>query len=166
LGQPGGWSPLDLGISSEHFPTAQEIVDWYHAVEHLWKAANLCFEYQGQRKRWGKQRQAELWVGQAIRVAARIEALARQYPAQQAELKTEAGYFRRNQRRMQYQEFREDGYPIGSGTIESGCKQLVTMRMKGPGMRWSRTGAENMLALRAAYLSDRWDEAWKLTRAV
>jgi hypothetical protein len=66
---------------------------------------------------------------------------------------------------MQYQEFREEGCPIGSGTVESGCKQLVTMRMKGPGMHWSRFGAENMLALRAAYLSNTWDDAWKLTLA-
>ena len=66
---------------------------------------------------------------------------------------------------MQYQEFREEGYPLGSGTVESGCKNLVTRRMKGPGMRWSRNGAQNMLALRAEYLSDRWDEAWQLTLA-
>ena len=93
------------------------------------------------------------------------EALAQQHPEHQADLEAEAGYFRNNHRRMQYQEFREEGYPIGSGTVESGCKQLVTMRMKGPGMRWSRSGAENMLALRAAYLSDNWDDAWNLTLA-
>ncbi len=154
------------GISSEHFPTGQEIVDWYHAVEHLWQVAHLSFADQAGRERWVKKRKTELWLGQAAQIATTIELLAQQHPARQAELKTEAGYFRNNQRRMQYQEFREEGYPIGSGTVESGCKQLVTMRMKGPGMRWSRAGAENMLALRAAYLSDRWDDAWKLTLAV
>ena len=63
--------------------------------------------------------------------------------------------FQRNGRRMQYQECHEEGYPTGSGTVESGCKQLVGMRMKGPGMRWSRPGAENMLALRTEYLIDK-----------
>lgn len=153
------------GISGEHFPTAQEVVDWYHAVEHLWKVAHLSFPENAQRQRWVKQRKAELWVGQAQQIAILIETLAKHHPDQQDELKTEAGYFRNNHRRMQYQEFREEGYPIGSGTVESGCKQLVTMRMKGPGMRWSRPGAENMLALRAAYLSENWDDAWKLTNA-
>jgi hypothetical protein len=86
-------------------------------------------------------------------------------PETQEKVQAEAGYFRNNARRMQYQEFREEGYPLGSGTVESGCKNLVTKRMKGPGMRWSRDGAQNMLALRAEYLSHRWDEAWHLTLA-
>ena len=154
------------GLSSHHFPTGQEIVDWYHAVDHLWTVAHLSFSEPAQRERWVKHRKTELWSGQAHQIANLIEGLARQHPDQQAELQTEAGYFRTNQRRMQYQEFREEGYPIGSGTVESGCKQLVTMRMRGPGMRWSPTGAQHMLALRAAYLSDNWHEAWKLTLAV
>ena len=154
------------GISGEHFPIGQEIVDWYHALDHLWTAAHLGFEDKAQRERWVKQRKTDLWLGQIEQIATTIETLAQQTPAQQTDLKTEAGYFRNNQRRMQYQLFREQGYPIGSGTVESGCKQLVAMRMRGPGMRWSRSGAQNMLALRAAYLSDIWDEAWKLTLAV
>jgi len=154
------------GISGEHFPTAKEIVDWYHAVDHLWTVAHLSFQDKAQRERWVKQRKTELWVGQAEQIASTIEALAQQHPDHQTDLKAEAGYFRNNHRRMQYQEFREEGYPIGSGTVESGCKQLVTMRMKGPGMRWSRSGAQNMLALRAAYLSHNWDDAWNLTLAV
>lgn len=154
------------GISSEHFPTGQEIVDWYHAVDHLWTVAHLSFQDKAHRERWVKQRKTELWLGQAEQIAILIQTLAQQQPDQQAELNAEAGYFRNNHRRMQYQEFREEGYPIGSGTVESGCKQLITMRMKGPGMRWSRSGAENLLALRAAYLSDNWDDAWKLTLAV
>ena len=153
-------------ISGEHFPTGQEIVDWYHAVDHLWTVAHLSFEDKAPRERWVKQRKTDLWLGHAQQIAALIETLADQYPDRHDELMAEAGYFHNNQRRMQYQEFREEGYPIGSGTVESGCKQVVTMRMKGPGMRWSRPGAEHMLALRAAYLSDNWQQAWQLTLAV
>lgn len=154
------------GISGEHFPTGQEIVDWYHAVDHLWTAAHLSFQDKTQRDRWVKQRKTDLWTGHASQIATLIERLAQRHPDQSDQLTAEAGYFRNNYRRMQYQEFREEGYPIGSGTVESGCKQLVTMRMKGPGMRWSRPGAQNLLALRAAYLSDNWDEAWQLSLAV
>jgi hypothetical protein len=154
-------------LNSLCFPTSQEIVDWYHAVDHLWAAARLGYgEETKQAERWVKNRKDELWLGQVDQVIAAIESLAQANPARQTELRTEAGYFRNNSRRMQYQEFREEGYPLGSGMVESGCKQLVTMRMKGPGMRWSRKGAENMLALRTEYLSDRWDDAWQLTLAL
>ena len=60
---------------------------------------------------------------------------------------------------MQYQEFREEGYPIGSGTVESGIKQFKA-RLTGPGMRWSRPGAERMLIIRAAVLADTFDALW------
>lgn len=148
------------------FPTGQEIVDWYHAVEHLWTAGRLAYGTQpSQLKRWVKGRKDELWLGHIDTVVNEIQALAQANAAATAELQTEAGYFLNNTRRMQYQEFREEGYPLGSGMVESGCKQLVTMRMKGPGMRWSRSGAQNMIALRTEYLSDRWDDAWQLTLA-
>jgi hypothetical protein len=153
-------------VSSLCFPTAQEVVDWHHAMEHVWLAAHLGDEWDAaHRKRWVKQREEELWLGHARTVAAQVEALAQARPTQQEALHTEAGYFYNNHRRMQYQALHEEGYPIGSGTIESGCKQLVQARMKGAGMRWSRPGAENMLALRSEYLSGRWDDAWQLTLA-
>lgn len=156
------WNICDLC-----FPTAQQIVDWPHAVEHVWAAAHLAESLGPTRlEHWVKGRQDRLWFGHAQTVAADIEVLTQHNLAQAKELHSEAGYFRHNARRMRYQEFHEEGYPIGSGTVESGCKQLVGMRMKGPGMRWSRPGAENMLALRTEYLSNRWDEAWQLTLAV
>lgn len=153
-------------LCSTCFPTGQEIVDWYHAVEHLWTAGRLAYGTQPELlNRWIKRRKDELWLGHIDTVVAEIQALAQPTTAPVTDLQTEAGYFLTNTRRMQYQEFREEGYPLGSGMVESGCKQLVTIRMKGPGMRWSRSGAENMIALRAEYLSDRWDDAWQLTLA-
>lgn len=152
-------------LSSLCFPTSQEIVDWHHATAHLWTAAHLAQEFdEPHRQAWVKRRKDELWLGHTASVIKAIEALAPTNPAQTEALRSEAGYFHNNSRRMQYQEFHEEGYPVGSGTIESGCKQLVGMRMKGPGMRWSRAGAENILALRTEFLSDRWDQAWLLTR--
>ncbi len=70
-----------------------------------------------------------------------------------------SAYFRQHQRRMQYQEFWEAGYPIGSGAVESGVKRYK-QRLDGPGMRWSRRGAERMTLLRSAVLSDDFDRLW------
>ena len=71
-----------------------------------------------------------------------------------------AHYFQVHQRRMQYAEFQEQGYPIGSGTVESGVKQFK-LRLTGAGMRWSRAGAERMLLIRAAVLHDNFDALWQ-----
>ena len=65
---------------------------------------------------------------------------------------------------MQYQAFREEGYPIGSGTVESGIKQFKA-RLTGPGMRWSRPGAERMLVIRAAVLAGSFDDLWAAAAA-
>ena len=89
-------------------------------------------------------------MGHIYRIIAPLEAAG---PA------TEAHYFQVHQRRMQYQEFREDGYPIGSGTVESGIKQFK-QRLSGPGMRWSRPGADRMLVIHAAVMTGSFDAAW------
>ena len=75
-------------------------------------------------------------------------------------LRREAGYFQDNYRRMQYLETREEGFPIGSGMVESACKQFRA-RLAGAGMRWSRVGLERLLPIRAAIMSQRFDEVWQ-----
>ena len=80
-------------------------------------------------------------------------------PLEKAGLATHAHYFQTHQRRMRYQEFREQGYPIGSGTVESGIKQFK-QRLTGAGMRWSRPAAERMLVIRAAVITDNFDALW------
>ena len=65
---------------------------------------------------------------------------------------------------MHYQHFRQAGYPLGSGTVEAACKLVMQARMKQAGMRWSRDGAQAMLALRSVLLSERWDELWATFR--
>ena len=68
------------------------------------------------------------------------------------------GYLWRNRRRIDYAAYRQAGLPIGSGTVESAAKTVVQQRMKQAGMRWSRPGAQAMLALRSRLLSDRWHD--------
>jgi hypothetical protein len=96
--------------------------------------------------RWIAAHKTLLFQGHAARVADHLDSLAASFDAQTAEtVRSEAAFLRNNARRMNYLEARENGWLIGSGSIESGCKQFQA-RLKGPGMRWSRPGAERMLA--------------------
>ena len=91
--------------------------------------------------------------------------LLKKHPAVADGLRREAGYFQDNYRRMQYLETREEGFPIGSGMVESACKQFRT-RLAGPGMRWSRPGAERMLPIRAAAMNRNFDVWWQSASAL
>ena len=133
------------------FPDSLQIVDWFHACQHLYQAATVLFSNDPERaKRWYVQRHNDLFQGAAATVALELEC---------ADLADQAHYFHVHQRRMQYQAFREDGYPIGSGTVESAVKQFKA-RLTGPGMRWSRPAARQMLLLRAAALDRSFDARW------
>lgn len=148
-------------LARMHFGASQQVVDWWHAKEHLYEVAHLvCGEGSAKAIRWGKHLEDLLFQGQARRVAEVFEGLAeRQEETKAKALRTQAGYFRNNERRMQYMEMRESQWPIGSGMAESGCKQFRA-RFAGAGMRWSRAGAERMIPVRAAILSRRFDTAW------
>jgi hypothetical protein len=138
-------------LAADYFPDSVQIVDWYHADEHLAAAAHALYPADDERAAaWRQQMHKPLFLGQAWYIAQTLE---------QAGLEEHALYFRTHQRRMQYQEFREEGYPIGSGTVESGIKQFK-LRLTGPGMRWSRAGAERMLVIRSAVLADAFDDLW------
>lgn len=149
------------GLCQDYFPEAEQIVDWYHAKQHLHAAANLLHaEGTDGARRWVEGHKTALYQGHAAAIARLLERQAQGLAKDRADkLLSEAGFFRNNQRRMQYLEYRENGWPIGSGTIESGCKQFQ-MRLKGSGMRWSRPGAQRMLALRASVMSNCFDLHW------
>ncbi len=85
--------------------------------------------------------------------------LSQKHPRCAEALRREAGYFPENHRRMHYLELREEGFPIGSGMVESGIKQFRA-RFTCSGMRWSRQGAKRLLPVRAAILSQRFDQVW------
>jgi hypothetical protein len=132
-------------------PTVQRLVDWFHATQHLGKAAQALFPDQStQADAWFKARQDDLFLGN-------IHAIT--VPLDKAGLTEHSHYFHTHQRRMQYQEFRENGFPIGSGTVESGVKQFKA-RLAGPGMRWTRHAAQRMLVIRSAVLDHSFDERW------
>jgi hypothetical protein len=138
-------------VTNDYFPQSVQIVDWYHATEHVAQAAAALYPQDAQAaQRWQQERREALYLGQIDRISAPLEA---------AGLASEAHYFQTHQRRLQYQEFREQGYPIGSGTVESGIKQFK-QRVTGAGMRWSRPAADRMLVIRAAVMADNFDALW------
>jgi hypothetical protein len=138
-------------LAADYFPDSVQIVDWYHACEHLAGAAYALQPDDPERaQRWFKQAQKHLFLGNLHLITA---------PLDDAGLENHSRYFHTHKRRMQYQEFREEGYPIGSGTVESGIKQFKA-RLAGPGMRWSRLAAERMLVVRSAVLASDFDALW------
>lgn len=134
-------------------PDARQIVDWFHAAQHLSQAAFALYPHeQDARKRnqWLKTFRDHLYMGRIRKIIGVLQQQGR------ADL---AIYFERHQRRMQYLEFREEGFPIGSGTVESGVKQFK-YRLTGAGMRWNPRYPEQMLTIRSAVLSKSFDQLW------
>ncbi len=148
-------------LAAEHFYDSQQVVDWYHGTEHLAAAARaLHGDGTPQALRWYHVQETVLFQGHADRLASALLGLAHQQPAANAEaLRKEAGYFAANHRRMQYLDMRSDGFLIGSGMVESGGKQFKA-RFAGPGMQWSRAGAERLIPIRSAALSRRFAAVW------
>jgi hypothetical protein len=157
----GDGAPWIWNLAMDYFYAGQHAVDWYHAKEHLTTAArSLKGDGTPAMALWLNARTTMLYQGHAARIAQELMTEARAQPALASALEREAGYFHRNQRRMQYQELREDGWAIGSGMVESACKQFK-QRFTGPGMHWSRPGAERLIPVRAALMSHRFDELWR-----
>jgi hypothetical protein len=138
-------------VVAEVCPDSRQIVDFYHAVQHLAQAAQALFPTDpAQATAWLTKMREHLALGQVWFIIHSLNA---------AQLSDLAHYFVTHQRRMTYQEFREDGCPIGSGAVESAVKQFK-VRLTGPGMSWSRAAAQRMLVLRAAILSGTFDALW------
>jgi hypothetical protein len=143
---------------------SKQVVDWYHGTQHLAVAAHNLHADESEAQRFYEKWKTKLYQGQAAQIADHLTQAAApmmaSQPSNAAELQTEAGYFETHQRRMQYMQMREEGWPIGSGMVESGCKQFK-QRFAGPGMRWSRIGAEHLIPIRAAVMSQPFDSVWK-----
>lgn len=148
--------------ADHHFVGSHQLVDWYHATEHLHAAALLIHPEEGpSRTAWYEASKAKLYAGQAADLADGLVDQAVALPPARADaLEVEAGYFANNSERMAYACLRQAGFPIGSGMVESGCKQFKA-RFAGPGMRWSRSGAKQLLSIRAAVMGDCFDAAWQ-----
>jgi hypothetical protein len=143
-----------------HFGESRQLVDWYHAKQHLAEAARL-FKGEGTPAYtlWFHSRETALYQGHAERIAGELGQATPAKPEAAEDLRREAGYFRQHQQRMNYLEMREEDWIIGSGMVEGGAKRYQA-RLCGPGMRWSRKGAENLTPVRTAILSGRFAQRW------
>lgn len=148
-------------LSDQHFTGAIQIVDIWHAREHLWDVAGKLFPSDAkQRKRWAKKLIQQLNRGRVENVVATL----RSFPTRKAELRDalrlEADYFERNRNRMRYPQFRKQGLFFGSGVIEAGCRTVVGSRLKQSGMFWTLRGANAIIALRCTRLSGKFEDYW------
>ena len=114
-----------------------------------------------QAQEWVEARKEELWEG---RVEAVLAALRGEEGDQEEQTEaSEVHYFETHQERMRYAQFRAQGYPIGSGTVESACKRVIGARLKQAGMGWTKSSAQAVLSLRTQLLSGRWEVIWPFT---
>jgi len=159
----GDGAPWIWNLAEEHFFDSLQTLDWGHAAEHLSQAAQLLYPQNPDRgKRWFNQAQTRLFQGHAEQIAVDLHHHADHKTTQSKALRTAAHYFDTHKRRTQYLEFREEGYVIGSGMVESEAKQYKA-RFTGPGMRWSRQGLNHLLPVRTAIMSNQFDQLWHST---
>jgi len=139
-----------------YYPHAVQIVDWFHATEHLTPVSLGAGSSAEEHHAWLRQARDDLWDGRLEQVITACMALAT--PGRKDDLAQKAAtYFTNNRQRMDYPTYRAKGYQIGSGTIESGCKQIGTQRLKVPGATWDKQSARRVAKARAAYLSGQWE---------
>lgn len=149
-------APWIWNLAEDQFGERTEIVDFYHASEHLWETARALHGPDSpEATAWARARLHELYAHGVTPVRAALAAARAPTPTATETLRRERGYFATNAARMDYPTIRRLGLPIGSGAVESSAKHLVQQRMKRAGQRWSCRGARAMLALRACIASGR-----------
>jgi hypothetical protein len=147
-------------LATKILPEATQIVDYYHAREHVNDLAKLLTPVLGKHQpAWLAGRLDDLDNGDIEAFVAATRALPIS-DADRAQTDTALDYFIRNAQRMRYKVFRDLGMFIGSGIVEAGCKSIVGQRLKQSGMRWNTPGATGILTLRCHRESNRWDEIW------
>jgi len=146
-------------IAERHFPRAIQILDWYHATEYVWNAASAIWgEASRERFDWAHAQLDLLWESKVEEVLVELLQWRERGEAVEAAL----SYYTEHQTRMDYASYRARNLQIGSGSVESACKQLVSARLKQAGMIWDAAGAEAVAVVRAWLLSERWEEALAL----
>ena len=154
-------------LAALHFPDAMQIVDLYHARQHLWEVARKLYPNdEGKRKAWMKVHQKRLLdKGKIERLVSALRSIASDDPEVAKKIRKEADYFERNAERMRYPRFRRQHLFVGSGVIEAGCKTVIASRFKRSGMFWTVRGANAILALRCSYSNGRFEDYWEGRRA-
>ncbi len=150
-------------LVAEHFPDALQIVDLYHARQHLWEVARQLYPHEEvKQKAWMKVHQKRLLdKGKIEKLVGALRSIEAANPQMAKKIRTEADYFERNAERMCYPKFRRQHLFVGSGVIEAGCKTVIGARLKQSGMFWTVQGANAILALRCCHLNHRFEDYWE-----
>lgn len=170
-----GWSRAQLrvvigdgaewiwNLATEHFSDATQIVDLYHARQHLWEVARGLFPNQTiAQKAWMKVHQKRLLdKGKIEKLVDALRSTRCRNPEVAEKLRVEADYFARNAERMRYPKFRRQHLFVGSGIIEAGCKTVIASRLKRSGMFWTLRAANAILALRCCLRNGRFEDYWE-----
>jgi hypothetical protein len=156
------WNLADL-----HFPGAIQIVDLYHARQHLWDVARKLYPNdEANQKAWIKVHQKRLLdKGKIEKLVLSLRSIDSTSPEVIEKIRIEADYFEKNAQRMRYPKFRRQHLFVGSGVIEAGCKTVIGSRLKQSGMFWTVRGANAIIALRCCQLNNRFEDYWESRRA-
>ncbi len=153
-------------IADQHFPGAIQIVDLFHARQHLWDLARKLYPNQeAEQRRWMMIHQNMLDGGKIEDLVAALRSIDSSNSELAEKIRIEAGYFQNNAKRMRYPEFRGQHLFVGSGVIEAGCKTVIGSRCKQSGMFWTVRGANAILALRCRHFNGRFEDYWEARRA-
>lgn len=149
-------------IAQQQFPGAIQIVDLFHARQHLWDLAPKLFPLdKAGRKGWIATQQDKLDKGNIEELVAALRSLPTAGSDLAEEILTQAEYFDNNRERMRYPKFREQHLFVGSGVIEAGCKTVIGGRLKRSGMFWTVRGANAILALRCCQMNGEFEDYWE-----
>jgi len=149
-------------LANEHFSGAIQIVDLYHARQHLWELARkLQPNQEPEQKRWMMRHQPKLDGGEIEKLVRYLRSMDAATSQLAETIQTEADYFEKNADRMRYPKFRRQHLFVGSGVIEAGCKTVVGSRLKQSGMFWTVRGANAILALRCCHRNCRFEDYWE-----
>lgn len=150
-------------MKDDYLAGALQILDWYHAIEHLWETAHVLFgDNKNKCSQWVNPLKQKLWDGKIDEALTMIKKQALESSKEkQTPLFNLHTYYFNNKGNMLYANYREKGYYIGSTAIESANKYIVGQRLKQAGMRWRMRSANAMIWLRCKYFEEIWDEFWE-----
>ena len=153
-------------IAAQYFPGAVQIVDLYHARQHLWELARKLYPNDElHQKAWLQVHQRRLLdQGKIEKLVFALRSIASRNAEVIEKIRIEADYFERNAERMRYPKFRSQHLFVGSGVIEAGCKTVIGSRLKQSGMFWTVRGANAIIALRCCHLNGRFEDYWEARR--
>jgi hypothetical protein len=158
----GDGAPWVKNLASHHFGRARFIIDFYHAKQHVTALCRALFDRDLRRLNRYRDRWWDVLArGKLEQLIEEAQELPPTDPLAGKDARTEIRYFEKNKDFMRYDQFKADGLFIGSGVVEAACRTVIGQRLKQSGMEWTLRGANAIIALRCATLSNRTEQYWE-----